>query len=378
MSSLAARVKALGDWTFSPHGAEHVHRDGTRLPLAQMRPVMDQHVDALRGRMQRHARDLAEGRITPEVFEGRMRSDIQALHIHGRLLGAGGRAQMSQSEWGKVGQRLRQEYRYLNGFVRDIEAGRMTPAGIIDRAGKYAGSAAVDQFEEARRGAQKRAGYTEKRRIALNDEGTCSTCRDEAARGWVPIDEPGFRIGHTQCQSRDRCTIEYRREGASTSLPSERAISEVEPEAFVAAMQEAHNAHKAYVSPVSADDLRGAEARCFLAGSGDAGYFMRPDGYLGGLFNGGRVKGVGHDLLLHGVENGAISLDCFSGYLSSRYGEYGFKITKRYPWDDEFAPPGWNYERDNHPDYVDMEWIDGDRKTVRARHRTGLPLQDEE
>lgn len=207
-----ARAKAIGDWSFDPDAAEYVNaRTGARQSLGDQRAVLDAHVDAVRVRMQQHAASLVDGRLTPDQFEARMRTDIRALHIQARILGAGGRDQMTQSEWGKTGYKLRGEYRYLNAFVRDIEAGRMSPAGIIDRAGKYAGSSAVDQFEEARRGAQKRAGYTEKRRIAANDAGTCSTCRAEAARGWVPIDEPGFRIGHTQCQSRDRCTIEYRR-----------------------------------------------------------------------------------------------------------------------------------------------------------------------
>ena len=207
-------VKAAGDWSFDPATAEHVSREtGKRIPIGDMRPVFDDHVRAVRSRVQMNAASLVDGRINAAEFERRMRADVKALHIQGRLLGVGGRDQMTQSEWGKVGYKLRGEYRYLGGFVRDIEAGRLSDAGIIDRAGKYAGSSAVDQFEEARRGAQKKAGYTEKRRIAANDAGTCSTCREEAARGWVGIDEPGFRIGHTSCQSRDRCTIEYRRAG---------------------------------------------------------------------------------------------------------------------------------------------------------------------
>lgn len=206
-----ALVKAKGDWSFDPATAEYVGDGGDRTGLDRMRAVMDSHTDIMRGRMQQHAASLVDGRITPAEFERRMRADIKMLHVQGRILGAGGRAQMTQSEWGKTGYKLRGEYRYLGGFARDIEAGRMSPAGIIDRAGKYAGSSAVDQFEEARRGASKAAGYTEKRRLAFNDAGTCSTCRDEAARGWVGIDEPGFRIGHTACQSRDRCVIEYRR-----------------------------------------------------------------------------------------------------------------------------------------------------------------------
>jgi len=45
----------------------------------------------------------------------------------------------------------------------------------------------------------------------VGDKNTCATCRIEAGQGWVDIDMPGFRIGHTACQSRDRCQIEYRK-----------------------------------------------------------------------------------------------------------------------------------------------------------------------
>lgn len=204
-------AKAIGDWTFDKAAAEHVHRDGARLPLGELRPVFDERVEASRETMRGIAQRFVDGKMDAAAFEREMRAEVKALHLQGRMMGAGGRDQMTQSEWGKSGYKLRQEYAYLNQFTRDLEAGRMTPAGIVDRAGKYAGSSAVDQFEEARRGAMRIAGYTEKRRVSANDSGTCVTCRDEASRGWVPIDEPGWRIGHTACQSRDRCSIEYRK-----------------------------------------------------------------------------------------------------------------------------------------------------------------------
>lgn len=378
-------AKAKGDWRFDARRAEHVSRQGDRIPLADMRAVYDEQVGLFRERMRETAQRYNDGKIDLATLEREMRSDVRALHLQGRILGAGGRPEMTQSEWGRTGWKLRQEYGYLSGFIRDVEDGRMSAAGIVDRASKYAGSSAVDQFEEARRGAMQKAGYSEKRRVAINDEGTCSVCRDEAARGWVPIDEPGFRIGHTQCQSRDRCTIEYRRgqtpdatdRAVAAQNDRQIAIEAVDAAEFAAALKTAHNSHKAFVSPQSERNLIEMEARCFLTESGDAGYYMRPDGYVGGLFNGGKVKGVGHNLLLHAVESGATSLDCFDGYLSSRYSEYGFKVVARYTWDDEFTPPGWDVDRYNRPDYVDMAWDGGDRWTVYERHRSGVPLREE-
>lgn len=176
-----------------------------------------------------------------------------------------------------------------------------------------------------------------------------------------------------------------------TGALSGATIGEVPHEVFTAGM-DAFRAkmaagpkdkdYSAFVSPQTPESLAEMGAKTYVALDGDGnvagGYYMTDDGYLGGLFSNGAVKDAGRDLVLDGVQHGATSLDCYAGTLDGIYSEFGFKETGRNPWNGDYAPPDWNYKRDNHPDYVDMAWDGGDRSTVADRWQRGQSLQEAE
>lgn len=200
----------MPDWTFDPRVGAYRDPAGQARDLAAVRRAFDLRVEASRETMRGHARDLAAGRIDAKAFEQRMRDDIRRIHVEGRVLGVGGREMATARDYGRTGAEIKKEYRYLSGFVRDIEDGRHTPAGIEARASKYAGANAIQEFEAGRLGVMTEAGYTQARRVAVNDAGTCDTCRAHAARGWVAL-EAVAPIGDDECQASCRCVIEFRR-----------------------------------------------------------------------------------------------------------------------------------------------------------------------
>lgn len=200
----------MADWTFDPRVGAYRDPAGQARDLAAVRRAFDLRVEASRETMRGHARDLAAGRIDAKAFEQRMRDDIRRIHVEGRVLGVGGREMATARDYGRTGAEIKKEYRYLSGFVRDIEDGRHTPAGIEARASKYAGANAIQEFEAGRLGVMTEAGYTQARRVAVNDAGTCDTCRAHAARGWVAL-EAVAPIGDDECQASCRCVIEFRR-----------------------------------------------------------------------------------------------------------------------------------------------------------------------
>jgi hypothetical protein len=198
-------------WTFAPRIGAYRDPDGQAHTLAAVREAVDARVAASQENMRSMARDYTQGRISLVRFEGLMRDEIKTLHVQTRVIGVGGPDMVTQSDYGKAGHAIRDEYAYLHGFVADIEAGRHSDAGIEDRAGKYAGASAINEFEDGRRGVMAAQGFDLKRRVGPNDAHTCEECAAEIAQGWVDIEEPGWEIGDTTCQSNDRCTIEYSR-----------------------------------------------------------------------------------------------------------------------------------------------------------------------
>jgi hypothetical protein len=56
---------------------------------------------------------------------------------------------------------------------------------------------------------------------------------------------------------------------------------------------------------------------------------------------------VGYSMIQAAVEAGGRKLDAFDTFLPGIYEAAGFKPVARLPWNDEFAPPGWNKDTFN-------------------------------
>jgi len=206
-------TKAAADWRFDADA--HRFRwpnTGRPVPQSRVAGAFRARRASLADEMERHARALAQGKLTAAQFEAAMRRSIKTGYIQGTVLGVGGRDRATKGDWGFVGQQLRSEYGFLRKLVD--EAAGLSEARLVQRARYYAGSNMANAYVTANIRAAKRDGHNEKRRVGPGDGHSCATCLDEIGRGWVGIDEPGFLLGHrggTECGSNDRCDIETRR-----------------------------------------------------------------------------------------------------------------------------------------------------------------------
>jgi hypothetical protein len=129
------------------------------------------------------------------------------------MIGGGGRNSMTPVEWGRIGQRLRAEYRYLEVFARDLLAGGISTPMALARIGMYAESVRGSYWEGTSM-RQERQGYTLMQRILDGQAKHCQDCLDYAARGIVPIGSlplPGQRCA---CRSNCKCRVKYLRQQA--------------------------------------------------------------------------------------------------------------------------------------------------------------------
>lgn len=88
----------------------------------------------------------------------------------------------------------------------------------------------------------------------------------------------------------------------------------------------------------------------------DGGVVVSKDGDIKGLFKKAtsKAKGVAQKLLQKAVEAGGIKLDNFDNYLTPVYEKAGFRVVSRVPFNEEYAPEGWNKEKHGTPDVVAM------------------------
>lgn len=174
----------------------------------RVRSDIDGYIDNSKTRIDALANQLRNRQISLAEWQTSMRQEIKAMHLNTSMVAHGGRAQMTQADWGRAGQQLRQQYQYLDRFAADIASGKVSLDGRLNvRAGMYAESARGTYEQETRR-VSAQSGLTEERRI-LHAKESCGDCVEYAGRGWQPIGTLP-RIGDSQCRVNCRCTFEYR------------------------------------------------------------------------------------------------------------------------------------------------------------------------
>ena len=111
-------------------GAYIWNSNGRQVSDAQIQKKLDGIVADFHGNTERLAARLESGNLSIPQWQERMRREIKDLHRTQYMVGRGGRENMSQRDWGRLGADLRwMQYRKLDGFARDIADGKLLPDG---------------------------------------------------------------------------------------------------------------------------------------------------------------------------------------------------------------------------------------------------------
>ena len=135
----------------------------------------------------------------------------------------------------------------------------------------------------------------------------------------------------------------------STDKPSAQKFAETLQKSKDASV----NGAAVYVYPV--EDYQGM--KLFLSESGQSGFALKPDGDIVSVFS--MYKGSGRSIMETAIAAGGKKLDAFDTILPEFYGTHGFVEAARIPWNDEYAPEGWDKEtfkdfNNGEPDVVMM------------------------
>lgn len=122
------------------------------------------------------------------------------------------------------------------------------------------------------------------------------------------------------------------------------------------------------------DPARLENSTKFLSADGKSGCLVDENGDLGNVFNNSDTKGAGSAAVLSAIEHGgARTLDCYDGFLPELYTQMGFVAVAKVKWNDDYAPPNWNYDKNGRPDVVIMKYKGGPRASIRGRVGTFKP-----
>ncbi len=143
-------------------------------------------------------------------------------------------------------------------------------------------------------------------------------------------------------------------EGASTPVYHELDAGQGGAEAFHQAVDAARQAHPegAAVTLHAPDDYAGM--RLFTTPNRDAGFALNGDDIVSVFKHPDAPhRGVTQSMLDVATSQGGRRLDAFDPVLPRIYAKSGFRAVARLPWNDDYAPPGWN-PKNGRPDVVFM------------------------
>lgn len=206
---LPLQTSELSDYRWNATAGRYVDERGQFVPFIEIRNELEGVIDAASIRMNVLSEQLIGGQISLSEWQSGMMESVKIVHTASAASANGGWAQMSQSDWGFAGQRIREQYNYLRNFADQIASGEQALNGqILVRANMY-GDAGRSTFEAVRTRYEKQNnGMTEARRI-LGAADHCPDCLEYAAEGWMPIDDIP-QIGDSVCLTNCHCEIEYR------------------------------------------------------------------------------------------------------------------------------------------------------------------------
>jgi len=200
-----------GGFTWDAGSGRYRGARGRYVSQATLRRWLDVALDCASARIDALASQLRTGAIDLITWQVRMARELKNVQMYSAAAAKGGWAQLSASDLGRVGQAVRAQLEYLNGFAKDIRSGRQLLNGTLNMRARMYGQSGRSIFHRVERAEMDLRGYDQERSIRYSGD-SCAGCIQEEARGWVPIGAL-VPIGQRDCKVNDRCRVGYRNTG---------------------------------------------------------------------------------------------------------------------------------------------------------------------
>lgn len=183
-------------------------KNGRFVSHAAVRTDLDLVLDGITAKMDLTSQALRNGAINLDQWQLQMMDLTKRAHLVSAAAQRGGWAQMTQADFGRVGQIVRREYGYLRNFAEQIANGKQPLDGNLARRARMYGQQARSTFYSFQKVEMEKRGFDQERSI-LNPADHCEGCKSEEAKGFQSIGNM-VPIGRRECRSNCKCSVEYR------------------------------------------------------------------------------------------------------------------------------------------------------------------------
>lgn len=200
---------------------QYIDQRGRFVPRAAVRAELDNVLEGLSAKADLASRALITGTIDINEWLATMMGLSKRAHLVGAASQRGGWAQMTQADFGRVGQIVKQEYEYLRTFAEQIASGQQPLDGNLARRAQLYMQAGRDTFYTFQRLEMRGKGYMGVTSVR-NATDSCADCLaldgieytwDEGQRQYVnssaaiTVYKP---IGRRICNKSCKCNEKYK------------------------------------------------------------------------------------------------------------------------------------------------------------------------
>jgi hypothetical protein len=186
---------------YDPKASRYRSERGTFVSRATVLEARDAIVRDTSEKLRRISEQYRDGKISLAEWQTTFKDTIKAAHTLSAGIAMGGKANMAQSDWGKIGQQLRVQYEALNRFALQLEGGATINLGRVEQYARAVRSTFINA-ETLRQPATRMARWVRTRAES------CAGCVEQAARGKQPL-RSFPPIGSRQCRHACKCFLEY-------------------------------------------------------------------------------------------------------------------------------------------------------------------------
>jgi hypothetical protein len=201
--------------TFNDQAGRFVNERGQFVAESTVRRVVNGIADAASERLAQASLRLLDGELSLAAWQAEAMRTIKLSQVATATIAHGGAARMGPAQYGAAGREIRTQYDYLRTFAEQVASGEQPLNGSLTARARQYGQAARVTFEREYRRDQQRRGYQSERNVLARAE-HCAECREQTARGWVPVGSL-VPVGQRTCRANCRCSLRYARDAAQAA-----------------------------------------------------------------------------------------------------------------------------------------------------------------
>jgi hypothetical protein len=195
---------------------QYIKDDGSAVTDKELKSLLKLHLEDGKTRVNQIGEKLLTQKISLLEWQLRTREELKELHLANLLLARGGKNNVTSKDYAELGRTLKNEYKHLRDFTKDLNRGynikngqnyEITKKGFFDRLNKYVKASEIS-YEKGLKNNHIETDYKYAQRF-LNSTTPCVECSSYAALGVIDIVELILPKEACSCGSRCKCTVEY-------------------------------------------------------------------------------------------------------------------------------------------------------------------------